>query len=139
MIDLIQFGNPPANLVPNAEYTIGILNEIFYTFPGQFSFNSGYRTPARNAAVGGVPDSFHVKALSGDITPLNGNYDFYKPLLTQILNKYGFELIDERHKNHFHVEPAPGWNGQLNPPGNSLNSIWWAVGVVLVVGLVLRD
>lgn len=96
----------PQNLLSNAQLTVGIINEIFNTFPNQFTFNSGYRTPAHNAAVGGVPNSFHVQALAADITPLNGNYDRYKSALTELVGKYGWELIDERSKNHFHIEPS---------------------------------
>lgn len=95
----------PQNYLNNARFTVGILNEIFDTFPNQFTFNSGYRTPARNKAVGGVANSFHIQALAGDITPRNGNYNQYKPALMAILAKYDWQLIDERKKNHFHIEP----------------------------------
>ncbi len=96
----------PQNYLGNARLTVGIVNEIFNAFPNQFTFNSGYRTPAHNAAVGGVANSFHVQALAADVTPLNGNYDKYKSALTAIVAKYGWEVIDERNKNHFHLEPS---------------------------------
>ena len=105
----------PQNYLSNAQFTVGILNEIFNTFPNQFTFNSGYRTPAHNKAVGGVANSFHVQALAGDITPKNGNYNQYKPALAAIVAKYGWELIDERSKNHFHIEPRNGQTALTAP------------------------
>jgi hypothetical protein len=96
----------PQKYLANAQVTIGIVNEIFNQFPNQFTFNSGYRTPTHNAAVGGVPNSFHVQALAADVTPKNGNYNQYKSALTSLVAKYGWELIDERNKNHFHIEPS---------------------------------
>ncbi len=98
----------PQNYLRNAQLTVNILNEIFDTYPNQFTFNSGYRTPSHNRAVGGVANSYHVQALAGDITPRNGNYNQYKTALTAIVAKYGWELIDERNKNHFHIEPRSG-------------------------------
>jgi hypothetical protein len=96
----------PQSLLSNAQFTVNIVNEIFNQFPNQFTFNSGYRTPAHNAAVGGVANSYHVQALAADITPKNGNYNQYKSALTAIVGRYGWELIDERNKNHFHIEPS---------------------------------
>jgi hypothetical protein len=98
----------PQNYLSNAQITVGIVNEIFDTFPNQFTFNSGYRTSAHNAAVGGVANSYHVKALAADITPKNGNYNQYKAALTALVAKYDWELVDERNKNHFHIEPSRG-------------------------------
>jgi phosphoribosylformylglycinamidine (FGAM) synthase-like enzyme len=96
----------PKNHLGNAQLTVNIVNEIFNKFPNQFTFNSGYRTPAHNAAVGGVPNSYHAQALAADIAPKNGNYNQYKSALTAIVAKYGWELVDERNKNHFHIEPS---------------------------------
>ncbi len=96
----------PQSLLNNAQLTVSIVNEIFNQFPNQFTFNSGYRTSAHNAAVGGVATSYHVKALAADIAPKNGNYNQYKSALTAIVERYGWELIDERNKNHFHIEPS---------------------------------
>ncbi len=103
----------PQNLLNNAQLTVGIANEIFSAFPNQFTFNSGYRTPAHNAAVGGVPNSFHVQALAADITPHNGNYDKYKSALKALVGKHGWEVIDERNKNHFHLEPSNGKSSSI--------------------------
>jgi hypothetical protein len=109
----------PQNLLSNAQLTVSIVNEIFSAFPNQFTFNSGYRPPARNAAVGGVVNSFHVQALAADITPLNGNYDKYKSALKALVGKHGWEVIDERNKNHFHLEPSNGKPSSI--PNNQEN------------------
>ena|ERR1700722_18224478 len=39
---------------------------------GPLIVSSGYRCPALNAAVGGVPDSEHVLACAADIVPVGG-------------------------------------------------------------------
>jgi hypothetical protein len=146
----------PQKYLNNAQLTVHIVNEIFSAFPNQFTFNSGYRTPARNAAVGGVANSYHVQALAADITPVNHSFDKYKSALTTIVSKYGWELIDERKKNHFHIEPSgnstslsvvdnsqlqPQSNtflGQFKPPSSQDNTIVVA-GVFLILILLLSD
>jgi hypothetical protein len=95
----------PQQYLNNAHLTVSIVNDIFNQFPNQFTFNSGYRTPAHNAAVGGASNSYHLVALAADITPRNGNYNQYKSALQTIVSRYGWELIDERNKDHFHIEP----------------------------------
>lgn len=113
IVTLTQFGGSetvPAALVANASSTIQIVNEIFAAYPGKFKFNSGYRSPVHNKAVGGVPTSYHVKALAADISPLDGNFPKYKDGVIAILQKHGYELIDESTKPgaaHFHIEPSP--------------------------------
>jgi hypothetical protein len=119
----------PQSLLRNAQLTVNIVNEVFEQFPNQFTFNSGYRTPAHNAAVGGAPNSYHVQALAADITPKNGNYNQYKSALTAIVAKYGWEVVDERNKNHFHLEPS----GTSSPSGASAPS---STGELLDIGLV---
>jgi hypothetical protein len=64
------------------------------------------RTPARNAQVGGVPDSYHLTDNARDLQPgkgqtLAGLYNSLAPLKAQ-----GFDVVKER--NHVHVEPSPG-------------------------------
>lgn len=40
--------------------------------------SSGYRCPAHNAEVGGVPNSQHVQGTAADVYVVSGNYDdFY--------------------------------------------------------------
>jgi len=47
----------------------GILEDIRESCGGKpVTVNSGYRTPAHNAKVGGAPDSFHMKGQAADIT-----------------------------------------------------------------------
>ncbi len=98
----------PAALQANAKMTISIVNEIISTIPGT-RFTSGYRSPAHNKSVGGVPTSYHVKALAADIVPPGGQFQKYKAQISAIVEKYGYELIDESTKKgaaHFHIEPA---------------------------------
>ncbi len=147
----------PQKYLNNAQLTVHIVNEIFSAFPNQFTFNSGYRTPARNVATGGVANSYHVQALAADITPVNHSFDKYKSALTTIVSKYGWELIDERKKNHFHIEPSGNktslsvddseslqqsqsnaFLGQHKPPSSQDNTIVVA-GVFLILFLLLSD
>lgn len=139
MVNLSQFGSVPGDLLSNANYTISILNEIFADFPvGYFRFTSGYRSPERNAAVNGVDNSFHIKALAGDFVPVNGSYP-YSDLesIGQIVSKYGFEVIkhDVGSGLHYHIEPAPGWNNQNAAVENS-DSLLIGLGFLLLIFLI---
>lgn len=101
----------PANLAANAETTVKIINEIGAVMPGRFRFTSGYRTPAHNKRVGGVPTSYHVKAAAGDFVPVNGVYKTDEiTKVKQIAAKYGYEVIIHNvgSGKHFHIEPMPG-------------------------------
>lgn len=101
----------PAALVANAEKTITILNQIFAAFPGRFRFTSGYRSPEKNRAVGGVPTSYHVKALAGDFVPVNGKYlESEIAGVKAIAAKSGYEVIIHNvgSGKHYHIEPMPG-------------------------------
>ena len=138
MVNLSQFGSVPGDLLSNANYTISILNEIFAAFPvGYFRFTSGYRSPERNAAVNGVDNSFHIKALAGDFVPVNGSYP-YSDLesIGQIVSKYGFEVIkhDVGSGLHYHIEPSPNWNGQTSLDSNS--NILPILGFLLLIFLI---
>ncbi len=113
MVSITQFGgseNVPSALQANANKTISILNEIFSAFPGKFRFTSGYRSPARNAAVGGVPTSYHVRALAGDFVPVSGVY-LQSEIngVRAIAAKFGYEVIIHSVKSgkHYHIEPMP--------------------------------
>jgi hypothetical protein len=149
MITLSQFAKGatiPAELVPNAQITVNVLNAVFEAFPGVFLFSSGYRTPAHNAAVGGVPDSFHVKGFAGDFYPNDGNFAKYKSGVISILDRFGFELIDESKKPnaaHFHIEPQPGATIKTNilPSGSAdknSNGLAWLFFLGIAV-IALRD
>lgn len=57
----------------NAEYLRNIeklaqrLEELRETFGKAIHISSGFRTPAHNKAVGGEPNSFHLRGLAADI------------------------------------------------------------------------
>ncbi len=111
MITLAQFGGAekiPAALISNANQTIVILNEIFAAFPNTFRFTSGYRSAARNKAAGGVPTSYHIKALAGDFVPVAGNPNLYKAKVSEIAAKHGYEVLYHNVGSglHFHIEPV---------------------------------
>ena len=63
--------------------------------------NSGYRSPAVNKAVGGVPSSQHAKGEAADITA--GSRERNKRLF-EILKTMDFDqLIDEKNYTWIHV------------------------------------
>lgn len=69
---------------------------------------SGYRTPAHNVEVGGVPNSYHTKGSPSnpqayDFTPKAG--ESMDQLAVRVRAAYpGFDVINEG--NHIHVEPS---------------------------------
>jgi len=72
------------------------------------TITSGYRTPARNAAVGGVPNSFHTRKgpdgrpLARDSVPPRGmSMGQYANLLRQ--QNPDLDVINEG--DHVHLEP----------------------------------
>jgi uncharacterized protein YcbK (DUF882 family) len=62
-------GSPvPQELIPNVQLLAENL-QVLRDFLGEpIHVNSGYRTPAYNAKIGGEPNSFHKKAMASDIT-----------------------------------------------------------------------
>ncbi len=48
---------------------LDFLNALRLRFGHAIIVNSGYRSPEHNAAVGGVPGSYHTKGLAADIRP----------------------------------------------------------------------
>lgn len=58
---------PPA-LIPNVRKLAEQLEIIRAHAGAPLHINSGYRTPAYNSKVGGVPTSQHIKAKAADIT-----------------------------------------------------------------------
>ena len=74
------------------------------------------RTPARNAEVDGVRDSYHLTDNARDLQPgkgqtLTGLYNSLAPLKAQ-----GFDVIKEG--DHVHIEPGPGF-GKAPAPGRT--------------------
>jgi len=66
-----------------------------------FSVTSWIRTPARNSAVGGHPDSFHMCALAVDVA-LDNSQDVEK--LKRRCSRFGLKALDEG--DHIHIQPA---------------------------------
>ena len=79
-------------------------------FPG-VKLTSQWRTPKRNAEVGGVPNSQHVIGTAGDfVVPAQ-----HKPAFIEQASALGYEVIDEG--DHVHVEePGPGMGGAKPKP-----------------------
>ena len=70
----------PIELLENAK-SFGKLYDIIYDhFKGNIYFNSIYRGPALNDALGGATNSRHMKCLAGDLEGKNGvkNSDIFK-------------------------------------------------------------
>lgn len=70
--------------------------------------NSSTRTPQRNAAVQGQPDSYHLTGQARDypIPPGMTAQQFAAQLQARVGPQY--EVIPEPERNHVHIEPAPG-------------------------------
>lgn len=135
MVSIAQFGNVPSQYLNNANFTIAIVNEIFAAFPGRFRFTSGYRSPQRNAAAGGVANSFHLTGEAADFVAINANYPTgEKAAIGAIVSKYGYEIDfhDVGSGLHYHIEPAP--SGKRNySPGQSQPEMT----TVMIIGLIL--
>lgn len=84
---------------------------------------SGVRTPERNAAVGGAPNSYHLASRGGvarDLVPPAGMDmgAFHEEVMNSLPD--GWEAINEG--DHIHIEPGPGASPQRvaqagDPPG----------------------
>ena len=68
--ELLQSGGKPQTLPPNLEgnlIALAIALDSFRHWWGRpIRVTSGYRTPEHNAAIGGVPNSAHTRALAAD-------------------------------------------------------------------------
>jgi uncharacterized protein YcbK (DUF882 family) len=58
----------PKSLLPNVELLAKNLQVLRDYLGESIHINSGYRTPSYNAKVGGKPNSYHMKAMAGDLT-----------------------------------------------------------------------
>lgn len=90
------------------------LNQAFAglaeSFPGT-KITSTMRTPQRNAQVGGVPNSQHLRGTAADfVVPAQ-----HKPAFMQAARQNGFEAIDEG--DHIHLEQPPGARTPVGRPG----------------------
>lgn len=125
------------------ERTMAILDEVFAAFPGRFRFTSGRRTPAQNAAVNGVRNSYHLTGQAADFVPIDGRYPAgEKEQIAAIVARHGYEVV--RHNAgsgmHYHIEPAPG--GIRSPAtgpivaGTGDNTTLYLLGALLLVLLI---
>ncbi len=62
---------------------------------------SGYRTPERNAELGGAPDSAHVKGMAFDMAAPQD--PFMRARLAWALGRAGFNRVEIAPK-HFHAD-----------------------------------
>lgn len=71
-----------------------------YCFALKGSITSWGRTPKRNAAVGGVPNSYHLRFLGADVV-----YDapITKDHATARARKLGLKVV--RESDHDHIQP----------------------------------
>lgn len=79
-------------VIENLEHTIEQLDELRRLYANPIFITSGYRCPALNKAVGGKPNSQHVKGQAADIK--------WDPELLQfIIDKFHYDqLIEETSK-----------------------------------------
>jgi len=101
---------PGSGIRMNAMF-ISMLNKARSIAGIPFYINSGYRTPAHNKKVGGVPGSAHTKGLAADIAVTPATYG----KVLSALIKAGFKRIG-LGQNFIHVDidcskPCPAvWN-----------------------------
>ena len=86
---------------------------------GPWIITSGYRTPAHNAAVGGVPNSAHTRGLAADIS-IEGWPEGDVVALIAALSAVGLRRIG-RARTFVHVDadptkPTPAYWDYLNGP-----------------------
>lgn len=84
---------------------VDYLEKIRTHFNKPVIINSGYRTPAHNAAVGGVKDSYHVKGMAADIY-VQGVKSKDVALYAESLKIGGIGLYEK--KNFVHIDTRSG-------------------------------
>lgn len=118
---------PPSYADRDPEAVKGDVEALVRVFGGQIT--SGYRDPARNAAVGGVPNSQHMRGTGFDAV-------FPTPQAKQAAiaqaRAMNYEAIDEGDHVHFELPPggapavaggpapAPGVGGGGSAPGGAV-------------------
>ena len=74
---------------------VHLLNRIRELFGKPIIVNSAYRSPAHNAAVGGVANSYHVQGLAADIRPEKlEDLDDLQDLCLELVLEGGVGLYD---------------------------------------------
>ena len=107
--------------VPNADARLRmqrlieqLLDPIRAAWGSPITVNSGYRSPALNSAVGGVPTSQHVKGEAADITvgsTADNKRLFDKIVELQKAGRIAFDqLIDESGYSWVHISYRAGNN-----------------------------
>lgn len=79
-------------VIENLEHTIEQLDELRRLYGHPIFVTSGYRCPALNKAVGGKPNSQHVKGQAADL-----KWD--EDLLKFIINNYNYDQLIEEKSN----------------------------------------
>lgn len=103
----------PKNLVGNVQGLIDrVLDPLREWYGRPVYVNSGYRCPELNAAVGGVPNSFHLTGCAADIDTRQGRKENEK-LFEFIRQNLPFtELGWEGGGRWIHVALVPGREGE---------------------------
>lgn len=98
----------PPELLPNVENLVAkVLDPLREWYGAPVHVNSGYRCPALNRAVGGVPTSYHVRGMAADIDTRSREEN--KKLFDYIKANLPFtELGWEGNGSWVHVALVPG-------------------------------
>lgn len=101
---------PPPAVKASLETLIGrLLDPVRETWGKPIRVNSGFRSPVLNKAVGGAPDSQHVKGEAADITA--GSPEENRKLFELVRERFEFDqLIDEQGYRWLHVSYRAGKN-----------------------------
>lgn len=98
----MAFARPPPSIIaqrrPELEAFIGRVVRI--RFPADAALASWWRSLARNASVGGAPDSQHLIGTALDLTTRS------LPLLLDEARRVGLVAIDEGTHAHLQLFPA---------------------------------